>query len=321
SPGVALDKVSLREYVTYNNATPQRTYRDAIFRVSSYDRAQIEIAPLNTPLFTRGEEWGGTEGGFEDEDHPSSIRDAVSLEAGYVGFDTPTLGHKAFLDPGVGGEGSEVVWEYDVDDRENPEVVDWVTPESVSLDEQYVEVIVRDRLENTRAVNGVGPQGRYRIWEAFAVYYDETPQDAQTDFVDASAYATDAEARKEARRRARLYTEGGYEGVVTVSFNHLLEPYDAVMIRATRDDETGRYLCLWRCTIDGIAHDLDFLQTALSFTASLVSEIKVQEALAPLSYASPSVLEAITPQGLFPDWGETGITFAELETLTYAELD
>jgi hypothetical protein len=241
--------------------------------------------------------------GFEDEAHPMDIISSVDEEAKSVEYDTPyNRGFVWILDPGY-GEGQEVVWEYDATSTD--EVIEWTEPEWASPDEQFVEVVVRSRLDDTSATDGVGPGGKYRIWETWPVYYehDYPPIDGATHFIDISAeddpsqqYVADEAARTEARELARKYSKGQYAGTMTVAFNPLLEPYDVYTVAADREDISGRYRLLWRCVIDGIEHGFaEELETRLSFIATIARSRKIGEPTAPVAGLSAGVVQVRAP--------------------------
>ena len=324
TPGTALSTKALREYVTYNFATPQQAVQDAVFRVRGYDRSNTRIAEINQPLIVRGMDESAD--GFEDEATPMDIIASVDEEAKTVEYDTPhNRGFVWIPDPGY-GEGISVSWEYDAD---SDEVLDFPDPEWASPDEQYVEVIVRSRLDDTSATDGVGPGGHYRIWEVWPVFYehDFPPLDGATHFIDISAeddpsqqYVADEVARKEARELAGQYSKGQYSAQLEVAFNPLLEPYDVVTVAADREDMSGRYRVLWRGVIDGIEHDfISAPLTRLTLTCALMRSRKIAEPISPVSGVSSGVVRTRVPVE-FTSWGDDDFTFDEIGAVTYAEL-
>jgi hypothetical protein len=261
SPGGLLSKAKMRPNNTtknlteYNGWSPQRVIRDAVGRcagVGGYDRGQIRSEHFDLPtLYYRDDT------GFEDESHPMEALDAVAEEVNPVYRDTPTLGFEAISDP-LTGENSEIVWEYEVD---SPEVFEWTPPALLSPDDQYTEVVVRDKLEG----------GSYRVYAKSPVNRSGFPYplfEGQTFYVpfsDETGAATTS-ARQLAVDQARAFASPAYETQPLVAFNPFLQKGDVVQFSEDYRDQTGLYRRVWRAVVVATSDPFDLytIATALS---------------------------------------------------------
>ena len=265
TPGSFLDKVKLKEPLSYSGRTPHAVLRDAIFRVRDYNRSMVQIPNFTSPLL-----YFTGENAFADEDTPKTIMDAVLEKLKFVQYDTmANYGTRILLDPAA-GEGYPYVWEYDA---QGPEVFRWNEPAWASPDEQYTSVIVRDRYED----------GTLRIlYEAPVNYagFEYAPTADQPLFIPWEAVEASAiDARTLAIQTAESLSRGGYRAEYEVAYNPLLEPADVLIAYEEYEDQTGKYERVWRQIVEALTHTIDEsgARTAIGYRSYILSEERLPD--------------------------------------------
>lgn len=291
TPGTMNDKLVLGEPVEYMERTPQWVYRDALRRNPLYDFGRISVPRFDSPLVTRLLANGDA---FADADTIASILSAMDDITGASGYDDAVgRGFRVLLDVGT-GEGSPVAWNYDASDER--EILEhWAEPTPESPDQQYREVVVRDRFED----------GSIRVLERVAVDYSKwayPPLAGQVLFIDWAGTNEDdplleedvtAEAAyRRAAEEASALSNFVHTGSATVAFNPLLEPLDVVSFESKYEDDSGFYRRVWRSVLDSIAHtaDEETLETELDFRCVLVEEARLADPPIVLPGVSPAVV-------------------------------
>lgn len=291
SPGALLPKVNIfpndliRNVTSYSGWQPERVIQDAIFRcagVGGYDKAGVRITEFGEPLlyFTSTAD---AEEAFEYEQFCNDILAKVADQVLVVYRDTPEMGFEAIEDPGT-GESAEIQWVYDTTGRE---ILEWATPTPTAPDEDFTNVIVRDKLES----------GLYRVFEAEPVdhNHDEwSPFPGQIlfeDFTDIAAGNAER-ARQQAVDRARsLGGNEEYQGTPIVSFNPLYQVGDVLHFFEEYRDKDGLFRLSWRAVIDGYQHNIsEGLETELTCRFYLTDSERLSD---PITLFPPVASKAI----------------------------
>lgn len=289
SPGALLDKVVMipsntAKHVTeYIGVTPEKVIQDAIYRcsgVGGYLGGSVRIAAFGRPLIYRiakdkndSSSTTDVPPAFEDESHPADVLASIQPEVNCLYRDT--WGRRGFscIPMPAPGLSFDSVWGYEV---MGGQVLKWTPPALASPDEQYTEVVVRDRAED-----GVYPFPPQRE----PVYYREVrypPHANRTFFPPFSDKSGNAVVNARQLAVATARSIGNYllyTGEQTVSFNPLLEKGDVVTFYEDYKDDTGRFRRTWRAIIDSMKHPwgVAHIETVLSCKMYLIRTQQVSD--------------------------------------------
>lgn len=300
SPGALLTKVRMRpnnptkNLTEYNGWLPHRVVQDAVYRcagVGGYDRGQVRVEHFDAPVLHYKDD-----SGFEDESRPMDVLEAVTSEIALLYRDTPTRGFEGISDP-LTGEGSEVVWDYDAG---NSEVFEWLPPALASPDDQYSEVVVRDRTES----------GSYRVYESAPVNHHSLPYppfEGQTLFIPVTDETSEAarNARQIAVDNARSLSSPAYQASPLVAFNPFLQKGDVVRFSEDHRDQRGLFRRQWRAVIVSTEDPFDLysIATQLSLRLYLTKETRISDPVVLL----PGVMAGAVSAGVGASpYGEDG---------------
>lgn len=273
SAGALLPRTTLDVYTQFQGVTPEYIVRDAVNRVGVYDRGQINIDPLGTPIFQMIQDQG-----FTPQETARDILsrivddrsdDSAAAKVPYLFRDTPRNGFNASIDNGLGTR--TPVRSYSATD-----IPDWVAPERKA--ERYSSVIVFR--ENEGATGDSPHEERYAIFELAPVNYNRPvrPAFAHTGlyipFEDTSADGP-LRARQLAYDRATILGRGIYGGSISLpSFDPLVERGDTYQIYEMHRDDDALWDRQWLISADGFSHTFDAfsLGTEVSYSGTLIQE-------------------------------------------------
>ncbi len=289
SPGALLDKVAMvpadkaRNLTEYPATTHDRVIYDAVRRLTGrggYRPGGARIPPFGRPKAN----YVGSEG-FEDESRVKAVLDKVASEVMCVYRDGSDRSFAVLENPRT-GEGQHVARRYDVDSRD---VLEWSPPTLASPDEQYTEVVVRDRLDS----------GEYAVYARSEVSFYGNPYPpfpGQTFYVAFSDADPDkaTNATQMARDVAAEFRNPAHKASVLLSYNPLIERGDVLRFDEDRRDDAGFWRMRWRAVVEDWADVLDEggLSTRLSCRFYLLSRTPLRDPAIPLPGVDPGRVSA-----------------------------
>lgn len=293
SAGSLLPRTTLDAFTEYRGNTPEFIARDAVYRVGVYDRGQIRIDPLETPIlefvadtgFTAQETCSDVLSRLVDTNTSATTGAITAIQkVPYLFRDTALNGFRAQIDKGLGSRD----WIHSYQANEIP---DWIPPQRKT--ERYSQVIVFR--ENPEATTTTPGEDRYAIFESAEINYTRPirPPFAHTTlyipFEDTSADGPRL-ARNLAYSQATIHGRGIYQVNVSLpSFDPLIERGDVHRVDEVHRDDDGLWERAWLMAVDGFTHNFsaESLGTEVSASAVIIEEEQIR---AP-AFINPSALD------------------------------
>ncbi len=230
--------------------------------------------------------------GFAAEQSVADVLSAVAQEAEGVGRDTPTGVYEAFKDPGLGTLG-DAVWMYETSEQTAFE-------HQAETQEMYSDVVVekKPQPDATDANGDPAPKPGFRIRRR--VEYPalpHSPRPFQTDW----RVVSDEDRAQATRLAVDLATKHARQAEtfsMTVTFNPLLQKYDAVLVGEDSYVRGGKWRVEWLAVLLALKWDARAMTTSLGGRMAVLSQTFTPDPPVRLGGVSPGVV--LTPSGDTP---------------------
>lgn len=275
TPGEAIERTELGDYLAYGGANPSTVIHDALSRVTGYQQGLVRISPIQRPKFRRQDS-----DAYSATDFVGDIVEAVQEEnPRLVYYDSADGGCDVFIEPNL-AHMPEPVWTFEV--GVNIKREDF---EDGREDDKYRHVIVR------RAV--VAPVAGTDPWVVLArveVEGSRAPVGTvlRIDVTDDDLEGAFAQAHEAAQ--AQAYRIGRISWIATY-VHPLLERGDVVAVINPGKDALGPYRERWLCVLDRAScSEVRRKRGIYEGEARVMETIRVRKTPTPLRSLSPGVV-------------------------------